>query len=366
MMISSPAYDTINKIVVYPISPKYQHLYSSINILDDTNSEYIRMVCNKPVFPKRGTVNRWHFSHYSDTTCTFHNNESDEHSAAKYKLYELLKNKIPITIKGAKCRNCNSRKEETQIEYTDNDIVKVEYSLENGCRADVTIVDRYIFEIFVTSRTKTKRSDPWFEIHAEEVLDGKTIFKDIKYYQCCEKKYKKPHKYITSSNTSITQHDICKLYVDIRLVREYRDISLYSQWLLEEAVEGKYKLYYEFNSGIKNPEHYLWIIISVNKKCVLCDCKTNGIMYRPYCLDCYRKVQSEKVIWSFWEKVSYERKMKLREQLSWISTLEKYQNDNICKVCNKKCFRPYIRWFGVDYSCCKDCFEIKCDELRIT
>lgn len=55
---------------------------------------------------------------------------------------------------------CNNTLSPSFIEYRDDDFVKMEYTLYNGGRADIAIINntkiRYIFEIYSTSRTEKK------------------------------------------------------------------------------------------------------------------------------------------------------------------------------------------------------------------
>jgi hypothetical protein len=213
--IHPPAYDNNIGKLVYPISPTDKiPINSWLNDVEklpckkDRGENYICTECGNNVFSKRGTKVSWHFSHYPDDNCRNKKNntinEGDHHLQAKNLLYTLLKNKVNIHIFGTKCSHCNNILKGHNILYLDGDEVYTERIIDdNSNRADVAIINngniRYIFEVFNTSKTKSYRPEPWFEISSDQIIDKNTGYQakdidniqlnDIKEYICgdCEK-----------------------------------------------------------------------------------------------------------------------------------------------------------------------------------
>ncbi len=210
--ISAPVWDTINNCLIYPVKPEHRDICSNINNilsdnpLDDFVGRYQCCVCKDKVHPNRPSGNiRWYFSHYPNSNCSMKDNtsnsdnESSNHKLAKYLLREVLMSKRIISIAPAKCSTteCKSIGSSCNVDYIDGDVSHVEYTLDNGSRADVVLINnesiRYVFEIRETSKTKTYRPNPWFEFTARNVLDQYATFKnttdiimlrDIKDYYC--------------------------------------------------------------------------------------------------------------------------------------------------------------------------------------
>jgi hypothetical protein len=219
MEISAPAWDTKYNKLIYPITPKYNKYASQFKFLnhklqykpEDKNDKieekerYKCLECKGFLVCHRGNIKRWHFQHLN-SECKFDktfiiNNESDTHILAKYKLFELIKQKYPIIIKGAKCvkQNCTFEFPSHELKYEENDEVKIEYEIDKigKTRADIVVINnnqiKYIFEICHTNKTKTIRTGKWFEIEACEILKyddeyirnkNIVILTDIKNYDC--------------------------------------------------------------------------------------------------------------------------------------------------------------------------------------
>ena len=258
--ISSPAYDIFTGHIVYPISPSARTAISNFKfiryILGDNKStqdgkRYKCLKCNELVYPKRGTIKRWYFAHYPhskcmDETIKLHGDgESNNHKLAKYMLYDLLLNKIPINILGCKCSNsyCANRNHDTNIQYSITDEIKLEYKFSTGdLRCDVALLGciQYLFEVYNTSKTKTMRIDPWFEIHAKEIIqkyengDFNLIYlHDIKHYLCdnCDQE-ERNYKNLVISNTC----DNIKRITNIQINKKDKE-SIYKNTNIKEIAQ---------------------------------------------------------------------------------------------------------------------------------
>ena len=138
--------------------------------------------CGDRVIFRKGSIRRPHFAHWSKRECTYyeHPNESQIHKDAKYRLSEILKNKLPFSI----YQNCNNPRcgggVEVEMIYKDGDSVVLEYRDPHGKYvADVAVINseksRIIFEIKNTHRTTTVRPEPWFEFNARECFEEDQI-----------------------------------------------------------------------------------------------------------------------------------------------------------------------------------------------
>lgn len=206
----SLAWDTKYNKYIYAISKKYNQSASEFKILDhrlqdkckdesDRNTRYTCVECDGFLTPVRPLEIRWHFRHQSGDCTSDRNfiisNESDTHKLAKYTLAGLIKKRANITILGSSCveLNCQTSLPPYTLQYKVGDKVKIEFIIdENNNRADVAVVNngeiRYIFEVYYTSKTKSSRKDPWFEIRAVEILENDckddVFLKDIKDHTC--------------------------------------------------------------------------------------------------------------------------------------------------------------------------------------
>lgn len=203
-MISAPAWDTQAERLIYPIAPWHSgyralnHRLSS-NPSEDKIGRYICPECQDPVFPKRGIVVRWHFSHYPKSSCSYDfQSESDAHRLAKHIIYDLLTQQRPFKILGRKCGLCPATHPHTFITYNSADKAQMEWTIQSGLggsRADVALLNqgrpRYLFEIYQTHRTQTDRPEPWFELLAGEILEldltaTEIRVQDLRSYICVE------------------------------------------------------------------------------------------------------------------------------------------------------------------------------------
>lgn len=203
-----PAWDTQTNRIIYATKNYKSYTSLGINTLPKDKSNFSKgrfkcLECYEDVFPKKGDSKAWHFSHYSNSTCSSSSTqprpgESLIHKYAKYRLVEFLRHKHNLTILHNKCLStqCTTTPPNTQILHEEGDTVFAEFKLPNSSfRADIAIVNnniiRYIFEIYNTSKTQTFRPEPWFEIKASEIQsqlqpDTHTItLKDIKPF-CCD------------------------------------------------------------------------------------------------------------------------------------------------------------------------------------
>lgn len=144
-------------------------------------SKYYCPDCGEDLIFKKGSIVIPHFSHKSNSKCTYydHPNESQIHKDAKNKLAQWLKDKKPLKLK-IKCSSCNGPCKNKKIKYKENDKVVIEYI--SSCKkyiADVAIINddnvRYILEVTNTHRTIDNaakvRPEPWFDINADEIVN---------------------------------------------------------------------------------------------------------------------------------------------------------------------------------------------------
>lgn len=137
--------------------------------------------CNEVLIFKKGSIVIPHFSHKSNSKCTYydHPSESQIHKDAKNKLAQWLQDKKPLRLK-TKCSSCNGPCKNKKIKYKENDKVVVEYI--SSCKkyiADVAIINddnvRYVLEVTNTHRTIDNaaevRPEPWFDISADEIVN---------------------------------------------------------------------------------------------------------------------------------------------------------------------------------------------------
>jgi len=229
LIISAPAFDTLENKLIYPIKPENIEATSKYIIFShiiESNIEYEKdrfkcVKCNETVTEVMGTLNRWHFKHAPGSQCTYteeieledknvgkKGGESNIHKLAKYELCNKLRQRAQISIIGSKCRttDCPHRLNKINIIIDNTDDVKIEKTIDNeGHIADVVVFDRhgnikYIFEVLHTNKTISRPSQ-WFEIRAEEILEkcnsniildkiddnnkkGSIILEDVKDYYC--------------------------------------------------------------------------------------------------------------------------------------------------------------------------------------
>ena len=85
--------------------------------------------CNEDLIFKKGQIVIPHFSHKSNSRCTYydHPSESQIHKDAKSKLAQWLKDKKPLRLK-TKCSSCCGPCKNKKIKYKENDKVVIEYN----------------------------------------------------------------------------------------------------------------------------------------------------------------------------------------------------------------------------------------------
>ena len=149
--------------------------------------------CDQRVILRKGSIRRPHFAHYSKRECSYyeHPNESQLHKDAKYRMAEILKQKLDISI-GWTCVNSNCRGSNgnsNDVIYKDGDEVVIEYRDPGGKYiADVAIINegkpRMIFEIKHTHVTTSIRPEPWFEFEAKEFYEDYNLETDSYSFSC--------------------------------------------------------------------------------------------------------------------------------------------------------------------------------------
>ena len=165
----------------------------------EKNKKYKCISCQQKLILKKGNIRKCHFSHYSESGCSYyeHPSESELHKDAKYKFSSWLKKKQSINLSwncskfcyyGKPCGNNDDEMVHT-IGYEENDEVVIEYrDVNNKYIADVAVINnnevRYIFEIKYTHSTTTNRPEPWFEINAKEILEEENNIDDSIYLTC--------------------------------------------------------------------------------------------------------------------------------------------------------------------------------------
>lgn len=149
--------------------------------------------CDQRVILRKGEIRRPHFAHYSKRECFYyeHPNESQIHKDAKYRMAEILKQKLGISISWS-CGNANCRGSSSSYEdivHKDGDEVIIEYRDPLGKYvADVAVLNegkpRLIFEIKNTHATTTPRPEPWFEIDAKEFFEDYNLNTNSYSFDC--------------------------------------------------------------------------------------------------------------------------------------------------------------------------------------
>jgi hypothetical protein len=433
MEVSSPAWDTLYNKEIYAISPKYNEYASQYKIFDhklqdkfkeDNNDEYGKnkrykcMDCGEFVVPHRGLKNRWHFQHHQKSQCKFDetffiNGESDIHKLAKYKLSALIRQKKIITIIGTKCQKitCSNKLRDNNLIHKEDDEIKIEYIINNKTktRADVAIINnneiRYIFEVYHTSKTKSDRPDPWFEIKASEILecnDHKDIItlNDIKDYDC---KLCNPCQQITSNNEPIILESLCSK----NEIKSYNkntininDIAkelgyLYIEYpyackankLLEMAIKGKYEKTERWNINHSNnldkkEAIILWKYFLQHRKCMRCEKSHETSFGKPFCKQCYIQIKREEKLDLTFNIVIIKdtQKFLLRDKFKWLKNVPGgWSLGDKCFFCNENYddiklnkkyqqfwnfgsnyVNGYTWYFGDKKCCCTVCLYKQC------
>ena len=190
--------------------------------------------CKEDVFLKQGRIRSHHFCHYPTSQCTYyiHSSESEIHKNAKLRIKSLLEQKCEVSLlrECTACQNCEqydlpilSNTSVIELEYRFNIYTchliyteecdnKSNETIE--CIADVAYMNNEeplcMIEIYHTHLTsKERRSEPWFEINAIEVLqtemnDNKIQLHCIRKEQCdnCIEQYQEA-RYITLCSNNI-------------------------------------------------------------------------------------------------------------------------------------------------------------------
>ena len=182
----------------------------------DKKNKYECPECKKDVIFKKGTIIRPYFAHKkSNSPCYYYEkpNEAQIHKDAKLLLKSLLDNK-KILYFYRSCPYCYNDKFE-RIHYNENmkAVIEHRFNYNNSNKsADVALLEnneiKFIFEICYKNKTKEEnRPEPWFEIDAEDLINGMNTgeiideeneinIKCIRYYKCywCKLKEEKENE----------------------------------------------------------------------------------------------------------------------------------------------------------------------------
>ena len=141
---------------------------------------YVCPECNKDVIFCNGKIRARYFRHKFDINPCFYfdkPNESQTHKNGKLLMQKLIENKTQVTFSRC-CNRCNKMDEYKIREIGENSVIKLEYRFEyNGPKsADVAYLDNgeivALIEIYHTHKTRSEdRPEPWFEIHAETLIN---------------------------------------------------------------------------------------------------------------------------------------------------------------------------------------------------
>jgi hypothetical protein len=339
------AYDKQNNNYIFP-----QHA--------SKKRKYYCPDCGEDLIFKKGSIVIPHFSHKSNSKCTYydHPNESQIHKDAKNKLAQWLQDKKPLKLK-TKCSSCNGPCKNKKIKYKDNDKVIVEYISQ--CKkyiADVAIINddnvRYVLEVTNTHRTIDNaaevRPEPWFDISADEIVNTDFDKKKVKLncirtdcsrfcndciLICKESCYEEPwegFKICSICKKSWGDREPCvylknikgKVCINCDAVLYIKHTKLYNKQQL------KYKCIIEFCKNKKeNKSEYC-----IDHICKKNECNLNSEK-NSFCLN--HKCQKYKCKFEKESKSDYCIEHKCSKSKCF---LEKDQNNDYCikHICNKK------------------------------
>ena len=148
--------------------------------------------CERDVIFRNGKIKQPHFAHYkSGNPCSYYEkpNETQIHKDAKLLMKTLLDNKRLINFY-RKCYYCHKDAEYllniTEKEYNNvTSVIEYRFYYNESIRsADVALLQnkeiKYIFEIKYKNKTSEEnRPEPWFEIHAETLINETNECKNV-------------------------------------------------------------------------------------------------------------------------------------------------------------------------------------------
>lgn len=153
------------------------------------NRKYSCPICSQEVFLRDGEINRAHFAHFKDSSCTA-TSESIQHLEAKFNLYRSLTGETdPINVLIPRsCLECKSTHRDRIKLDSSLGLAQMEYSFQtlsgHRLRPDIAVLNkdetiRFIIEVVFSHAVDDEKSTkigeiPWFEVTAKDVsLVGK-------------------------------------------------------------------------------------------------------------------------------------------------------------------------------------------------
>jgi hypothetical protein len=223
---------------------------------------YSCVKCKERVRVKQGEIRAHHFSHCRNSNCTFYNyepsmeggGETEFHINAKYRLQSLLETQHQLTI-SSYCVVCHEKWESTLPILTEDMKIVLEHPMtHNGdsITADMACVQQknipYIIEILYSHQTEAdKRPEPWYELHAMDILNHNSESKHIRL-KCCREVCLPCFQYVKMCEEQRQRE---------KIVRETAErLKLNEEWRVRVQQEEEQRIRLEEENRIRLEEEY--------------------------------------------------------------------------------------------------------------
>lgn len=241
--------------------------------------------CKDDLIVKYGEERSKHFAHKSNRTCIANfylkpspEGESFYHKQGKEFLKMFVERKHEIKIQ-KECSNCFTTKED--IISVENVRVSIEHKLEDGKVADMALIypngEIILLEILHSHKT-IERKHKWYEIKAEDIINSIT---------------NKSHVFHCSRKDRMCRGE-CLSMKEIALKLGYLAFNPQNSYEELKPLWKPKKIKYEWLTQTKKYiDETTWNTFEQRRRCIIC-CKYTCISFRrPYCYNCYYKINND-------------------------------------------------------------------------
>jgi hypothetical protein len=245
----------------------------------------------------------------------------------------------------------------------ENDAVTEEGELPFNCRGDVVVYSHQhttVFEICWTSPTlEENRQEPWYEFHAEEILDQWDRQDGVQELKLtCIRKRKCP-------GCSQVEERCLELGIELGYF-EYEEGLFLDEDPTFELLHKAMRLatqnepIFRFLPTIPKKvdwNHPAWAQVLKNQRCLMCTGHFIQIKkVKPFCFECFKKISECEHDFTH-NKITIEASLRnsLRGRLSWLQFYPKASggpHDVYCAACKDEIMQNYFPWwFGPRLVC---------------
>lgn len=287
-----------------------------------TNKDSITTIChtcNKEVNLRWSKNGKPYWKHLIEEDCIPSSNESITHRFAKEELTRKINNKEVITMLTT-CQRCSSVHEDNISKNVVKAQVEYKYNNINGEKAifDIACLNvegkiSFGIEIFYKHETDNKMARmgvKWYEVLAVDVLrsvgeNNIKLTNNIKLINCDN-----------LSCMSLSETALKLGYLE-EPISENEALAL-----INFVSDRSWKMYSDINPNLKLD---IWESF-VNRKCCLkCGRSENTKIKKPYCVECYKQINQDKINASA-----------IKQKLKWLNNVPQWDGkDKSCYYCSK-------------------------------